>query len=131
VRHDFDKCEATGRIANFAVAGGLAEGEFVGLFGFNDSDVHKVVEGAAYSLRLRPDPALERHLDEVVAKIAAWGVTVIAGRALGLHAAADGRSVTTREQDFLAVPYHVWAHRGDGEMAVWLPRRVRLDFAVP
>jgi DUF1680 family protein len=71
VRHDFDKCETTGRIANFAVAGGLAKGDFVGLFGFNDSDVYKVIEGASYSLRLRPDPGLESYVDEVVAKIAA------------------------------------------------------------
>jgi hypothetical protein len=71
VRHDFDKCETTGRIANFAVAGGLAKGDFVGLFGFNDSDVYKVIEGASYSLRLRPDPALEAYVDEVIAKIAA------------------------------------------------------------
>jgi hypothetical protein len=71
VRHDFDKCETTGRIANFAVAGGLAKGDFVGLFGFNDSDVYKVIEGASYSLRLRSDPGLERYVDEVVAKIAA------------------------------------------------------------
>jgi DUF1680 family protein len=71
VRHDFDKCETTGRVANFAVAGGLAKGDFVGLFGFNDSDVYKVIEGASYSLRLRPDPGLERYVDEVVAKIAA------------------------------------------------------------
>jgi DUF1680 family protein len=71
VRHDFDKCETTGRIANFAVAGGLAKGEFQGLFGFNDSDVYKVIEGASYSLRLRPDPALESYVDGVVAKIAA------------------------------------------------------------
>jgi DUF1680 family protein len=26
------------------------------------------------------------------------------------------------ETAFLAVPYSVWAHRGAGEMAVWLPR---------
>ena len=71
VRHDFDKCETTGRVANFAVAGGLAKGDFVGLFGFNDSDVYKVIEGASYSLRLRPDPALDRYVDEVIAKIAA------------------------------------------------------------
>ena len=71
VRHDFDKCETTGRIANFAVAGGLAKGDFVGLFGFNDSDVYKVIEGASYSLRLRPDPELEAYVDEVVAKITA------------------------------------------------------------
>jgi DUF1680 family protein len=68
---DFDKCETTGRVANFAVAGGLAKGDFVGLFGFNDSDVYKVIEGASYSLRLRPDPGLERYVDEVIAKIAA------------------------------------------------------------
>jgi DUF1680 family protein len=71
VRHDFDKCETTGRIANFAVAGGLAKGDFVGLFGFNDSDVYKVIEGASYSLRLRPDPELESYVDGVIAKIVA------------------------------------------------------------
>jgi DUF1680 family protein len=31
----------------------------------------------------------------------------------------------------VAIPYHLWAHRGDGAMAVWLPRRVSLDFVVP
>jgi DUF1680 family protein len=83
--------------------------------------------GRVFNLVLPDDARLEaRHRPDLLG-----GVTVIAGRALGLHAAADGRSVTTREQDFLAVPYHVWAHRGDGEMAVWLPRRVRLDLAVP
>jgi DUF1680 family protein len=69
--HDFDKCEKTGRVANFAVAGGLAEGQFQGRYGFNDSDVYKVVEGASYSLKLHPDPELERYLDGLVAKIAA------------------------------------------------------------
>jgi DUF1680 family protein len=59
------------------------------------------------------------------------GVTVITGRALGLYAADDGRAVAAREQDFLAVPYNVWSNRGEDRMAVWLPRRVRLEFAVP
>jgi DUF1680 family protein len=71
VRHNFAKCETTGRIRNFAVAGGLEKGAFEGLFGFNDSDVYKVIEGASYSLRLRPDPELERYLDDVIARIAA------------------------------------------------------------
>ncbi len=71
VRHDFDKCETTHRIQNFAVAGKLQPGRFEGLFGFNDSDVYKVVEGASYSLRLRPDPELDTYLDGVIAKIAA------------------------------------------------------------
>ena len=56
---------------------------------------------------------------------------MIEGQALGLSPAEDGRSVVTREQDFVAVPYYAWAHRGEGEMAVWLPRQVQLDFRVP
>src|SRR5512134_831819 len=71
LRHNFAKCETTHRIRNFAVAGGLEPGSFEGLFGFNDSDVYKVIEGASYSLRLGPDPELEKYLDEVIAKIAA------------------------------------------------------------
>jgi DUF1680 family protein len=59
------------------------------------------------------------------------GVTVIEGQALALHPAEDGRSVVTRKQPFVAVPYHAWGHRGNGEMAVWLPRRVQLDFRAP
>jgi hypothetical protein len=59
------------------------------------------------------------------------GVTVIKGRALGLYPGDDGRTVVTREQDFLAVPYNVWSNRGEDRMAVWLPRRVKLDFDVP
>jgi len=68
--HDIQKCEETGRIANFARAGKLAEGEFEGIY-FNDSDVYKVLEGAAYSLANHPDPELEAKVDEIIVKIAA------------------------------------------------------------
>lgn len=68
--HNFKKCEETGRIDNFAKAGGLMPGEFEGIF-FNDSDVFKVVEGAAYCLSLHPDPALDAYLDDLIAKFAA------------------------------------------------------------
>lgn len=70
VWYDFRKCEETGRIDNFAVAGGLQEGGFEGIF-FNDSDVFKVIEGAAYCLAAHPDPKLEAYLDELIRKIAA------------------------------------------------------------
>ncbi|MCA9268740.1 MAG: glycoside hydrolase family 127 protein [Planctomycetales bacterium] len=70
VWYDFGKCEETGRIDNFSVAGGLKQGGFQGIF-FNDSDVVKVMEGAAYSLAVRPDSKLDRYLDELIAKIAA------------------------------------------------------------
>jgi DUF1680 family protein len=71
VPYDFVKCEQTGRIANFDVAAGNVEGKFRGNFGFNDSDVFKVVEGASYSLALYPDAELDKYVDELVGKIAA------------------------------------------------------------
>lgn len=66
----FKRCEETGRIDNFAVAGGLKEGFYRGAR-YNDSDLYKVIEGAAYSLSVHPDPALEKYVDDVIAKIAA------------------------------------------------------------
>ncbi|MFO8014421.1 MAG: glycoside hydrolase family 127 protein [Phycisphaerae bacterium] len=66
VPHDFEKCEETGRISNFAKAAGKMEGKFEGIY-FNDSDVYKVVEGASYSLAAHPDPELERYLDRLIA----------------------------------------------------------------
>ena len=70
VRHDFAKCEETGRISNFSKAAGTMEGKFEGIY-FNDSDVYKVVEGAAYSLAAHPDPELDGYLDRLIAKFAA------------------------------------------------------------
>ena len=67
--HNFKWCEQTGRISNFVKAAGKMPGKFEGIF-FNDSDVYKVLEGAAYSLADQRDPALEKTVDEVIAKIA-------------------------------------------------------------
>ena len=69
IPYDFRKCEETGRIDNFAKAAGVMAGPHEGIF-FNDSDVFKVVEGAAYSLSLHPDSELDAYLDDLVAKIA-------------------------------------------------------------
>ena len=70
VPYNFKKCEETGRIDNFAKAAGLMEGKFEGIY-FNDSDLYKVIEGAAYSLKSHPDPELEKYVDGVIEKIAA------------------------------------------------------------
>ncbi len=67
--YNFQKCEETGRISNFAKAAGWIDGPHEGIF-FNDSDVFKVMEGAAYSLRLQNDPRLDAYLDEMIAKVA-------------------------------------------------------------
>lgn len=66
----FKKCEETGRIDNFCVAGRLKKGVFTGRR-YNDSDVFKVMEGASYSLSVHPDPGLEKYMDNLIAKISA------------------------------------------------------------
>jgi hypothetical protein len=68
--HNFRECEETGRIDNFAIAGGLKKGKFVGIH-FNDSDVYKAIEAASYHLALHPDAHLDRYLDSLIAIIAA------------------------------------------------------------
>jgi len=67
---NFRKSEETARIANFARAGKLEKGAFEGI-PFNDSDVFKIVEGAAYTLAAHPDPKLDAYLDALIAKMAA------------------------------------------------------------
>ena len=70
IPYDFEKCEETGRIDNFAKAGGLMEGAHQGIY-FDDSDVFKVVEGAAYALQIAPNAELEAYLDALIDKFAA------------------------------------------------------------
>jgi DUF1680 family protein len=68
--HNFEWCEKTGRIANFAKTAGWMYGGYEGAL-FNDSDVFKVLEGASYSLADHPDLKLDKVVDEVIRKIAA------------------------------------------------------------
>jgi uncharacterized protein len=62
--------EETGRVDNFRKAAKLMKGAFQGKR-YNDSDVYKVIEGASYSLRLHPDSALRKQLDDLIRIIAA------------------------------------------------------------
>ena len=61
--------EETGRVDNFRKAARLMTGPHQGRR-FNDSDVYKAMEAAAYSLLLHPDPDLARSLDDLIALIA-------------------------------------------------------------
>jgi DUF1680 family protein len=49
-------------------------------------------------------------------------VAVLTAKAEAVDMAADGKIVSRKAHDFMAVPYFAWANRGPGEMAVWLPR---------
>ncbi len=70
VPHIFMESVRTGRIKNFEIAGGTAQGEFCSAYPFDDSDVYKAIEAASYSMRLYPDPSLEAEVDGIIAKIA-------------------------------------------------------------
>lgn len=65
----FEKCVETGRIMNFEKAAGLVAGEHEGFY-FNDSDLYKVMEAAAYSLQVHPDRMIRLYLDQLIRIIA-------------------------------------------------------------
>lgn len=68
----FRHCETTGRIENFKIAGGIIKGgKFQSDAPFDDSDVYKIIEGAAYSLCSQKDPKLETYVDSLITYIEA------------------------------------------------------------
>lgn len=67
----FGYCESTGRVRNFDIAAGRDTGKFQTIYPFDDSDVYKIIEGAAYSLQTYPDAKLEAYIDTLVEKIGA------------------------------------------------------------
>jgi hypothetical protein len=71
----FQKCEESGRMNNFERAAQALRGEPHDMkappYPFDDSDLYKVIEGAAYVLSVQPDPKLDAYVDGLIAKIAA------------------------------------------------------------
>jgi DUF1680 family protein len=66
IPHSFHKCEETGRVKNFQLAA-QHTGKLCGEYPFDDSDIYKILEGAAYSLSIYPDPALDKYCDSLIA----------------------------------------------------------------
>src|SRR5215218_4133880 len=71
----FQKCEESGRVNNFERAAQALRGEphdtKAPPYPFDDTDLYKVIEGAAYVLSVQPDPKLDAYVDGMIAKIAA------------------------------------------------------------
>lgn len=65
----FRKSEDEGRVRNFQRAAGTLPKGYEGKMPFDDTDVYKLIEGAAYSLQTNPDPELEKYVDGIVAVI--------------------------------------------------------------
>lgn len=66
----YRQLEQTGRIDNFRRAAGKVDIPFQGRY-YNDSDVYKWLEAAAWTLTTGDDPALAQMADTVIAEIAA------------------------------------------------------------
>lgn len=72
----FQQCELSGRVDNFIRAAKVLRGEPLENtkppgYPFDDTDLYKVIEGAAYTLSVRPDPKLDAYVDSLIAKVAA------------------------------------------------------------
>jgi uncharacterized protein len=70
IHHNWNKCDETGRIANFYIASKKKEGAYSEHHTSADSDVFKTIDGIARSLAQYPDTAWEHQLDDFVAVLA-------------------------------------------------------------
>lgn len=67
--HCVQQCEQHGLITNVEIAAGLSDAEYQG-GPDRDSDLFKVIEGAAYTFAQSADESLDAYLDAIIAKIA-------------------------------------------------------------
>ena len=71
IPHSIQKCYDEGRVDNFLCASGVKEGRFRGIWGFNDSDVYKVLEGMAFTYSVNKSPELLAQMDTLISYIGA------------------------------------------------------------
>ena len=66
IQYALKKSEAEGRMDNFLIAGGRLQGVTKGEMPFDDTDLYKIIEGAASSLITAPNEALEKEIDRII-----------------------------------------------------------------
>lgn len=52
------------------------------------------------------------------------GMMVLEANVPVIAVSQDGLAVTTENKNILAIPYFAWANRGEGQMQVWMPRKI-------
>jgi len=70
----------------------------------------------ALNLMLNENPVFSFGFDQELLN----GVGLVSTRGYSLRAQLDG-SIEKEQVDIIAIPYYSWAHRGPGEMTVWIP----------
>jgi DUF1680 family protein len=101
IRYAFEKCNTEGRFENFLTARKVingGEGKVRGVMPFDDTDVYKTIEGAAYSLVSAANPKLDNYVDSIIDII-------------GKGQEADGYLTTWRTIDPMNPPAH-WVKPG-------------------
>lgn len=69
IPHNLRMCRESGIVANFERVAGLRDGAYHGLPN-SDEFLYKAIEAACYGLQQRPDLALEKELDDLIAVLA-------------------------------------------------------------
>jgi len=77
-----------------------------------------VKDGHVVNLLLSDDAAISTKFEPDLL----GGVQVLRFAALGLARADKQQGIKSEKVECTAIPYYAWAHRGPGEMAVWLAR---------
>jgi DUF1680 family protein len=131
IESDFKNCEKA-RIPNFKSAAKREWGKFKGI-PFDDSDVFKVIEGAAYSLATHPDAKLKAYVDDLIdwiAKAQEPDGYLYAARTLGFRSRMMG-PVRWSNLDHSHELYNA-GHLIEGAVAYWeaTGERKFLDVAV-
>jgi hypothetical protein len=52
------------------------------------------------------------------------GLIIIKGTGTYLKESKNDKTAQKIEEEFIAIPYYSWAHRGRGEMVVWINRNL-------
>jgi len=69
IPHILKQNEITGRIDNFLKAAHQIDGDYKG-HRYDDTDTYKIIEAASYALAVKPDPALDKRVDDLIAILA-------------------------------------------------------------
>jgi uncharacterized protein len=76
--------------------------------------------GQASNIILSPDAMLKSEFIPDLLN----GVVVLKGEASAVLVDSKSQQVETKKRQFTAIPYYAWAHRGKGEMMIWLPEKI-------
>ena len=84
------------------------------------------VEGAdnnnkAWNMFLPDDTAFQTSFQ----KDLLGGVTIIQFQAPTVQLSADGKSVSAELKTVTAIPYYSWCNRGQNQMQIWLPQKIK------